>query len=64
MVKKMIEIAADGDRVAARLVLSGIWAAPKARAVPIELPEISKPDDWDDDEPLDDEDYDPLAAES
>jgi hypothetical protein len=45
MVKKMIEIAADGDRVAARLVLSRIWAAPKARAVPIELPEINKPED-------------------
>jgi hypothetical protein len=45
MVKKMIEIAAEGDRVAARLVLSRIWAAPKARAVPIELPEIDKPED-------------------
>jgi hypothetical protein len=45
MVRKMIEIAADGDRVAARLVLSRIWAAPKARAVPIELPEINKPAD-------------------
>lgn len=45
MVKKMIEIAADGDRVAARLMLSRIWAAPKARAVPIELPEINKPED-------------------
>jgi hypothetical protein len=31
--------------VAARLVLSRIWAAPKARAVPIELPEINKPED-------------------
>ncbi len=45
MVKKIIEIATDGDRVAARLVLSRIWAAPKARAVPIELPEIDKPED-------------------
>src|SRR5690349_643401 len=45
MVRKMIEIATNGDRVAARLVLSRIWAAPKARAVPIELPEINKPED-------------------
>jgi hypothetical protein len=45
MVKKMIEAAVDGDRVAARLVLNRVWAAPKGRAVAIELPEITTPAD-------------------
>jgi len=45
MVKKMIEAADGGDRVAARLVLSRIWSAPKGRAVAIELPEIRTPAD-------------------
>jgi len=33
MVRKMIDAASDGDRVAARLVLSRIWSAPKGRAI-------------------------------
>jgi hypothetical protein len=45
MVKKMIEAADGGDRVAARLVLSRIWSAPKGRAVAIDLPEIRTPAD-------------------
>jgi hypothetical protein len=45
MVKKMIEAADGGDRVAARLVLSRIWSAPKGRAVAIELPDIHTPAD-------------------
>ncbi len=45
MLKKMIEAAGEGDRVAARLVLNRIWSAPKGRAVPIELPEIHTPAD-------------------
>ena len=45
MVKKMIEHANGGDRVAARMVLNRIWAAPKARALNIELPEIRTPAD-------------------
>jgi hypothetical protein len=45
MVKKMIEAADGGDLVAARLVLSRIWSAPKGRAVAIELPEIRTPAD-------------------
>jgi hypothetical protein len=45
MVKKMIEAADGGDRVAARLVLSRIWSAPRGRAVAIELPEIGTPAD-------------------
>jgi hypothetical protein len=45
MVKKMIEAASDGDRVAARLVLNRIWSAPKGRAVTIGLPEIKTPSD-------------------
>ena len=45
MVRKMSEIAANGDRVAARLVLGRIWSAPKGRAVEIDLPEIHKPED-------------------
>ena len=45
MVKKMIEAASGGDRVAARLVLSRIWSAPKGRALEIDLPEIKTPAD-------------------
>jgi hypothetical protein len=45
MVKKMIEVANGGDRVAARLVLNRIWSAPKGRSVEIELPEIKTPAD-------------------
>ncbi len=45
LVKKMIEVAGEGDRVAARMVLSRIWAAPKSRTVPVEMPEIRAPRD-------------------
>ncbi|MFI5001218.1 MAG: DUF5681 domain-containing protein [Reyranellales bacterium] len=45
LVKKMIEVAAEGDRVAARLVLNRIWSAPRGRPVEIELPEIKTPAD-------------------
>lgn len=45
VVRKMLDAAAEGDRVAARLVLSRIWSAPKGRAVAIELPEIRTPAD-------------------
>ena len=45
MVRKMIEIAAHGDRVAARLVLNRIWSAPKGRSVQIDLPPIKSPAD-------------------
>lgn len=45
VVRKMLDAAAEGDRVAARLVLSRIWSAPKGRAVAIELPEIHTPAD-------------------
>ena len=45
MVSKMIEAAAGGDRVAARLVLSRIWSAPKGRPLQVELPDIRTPAD-------------------
>ena len=45
LVQKMIDAAAGGDRVAARLVLNRIWSAPKGRAVSVELPEIKTPAD-------------------
>ncbi len=45
MVRKMIEAAGEGDRVAARLVLNRIWSAPRGRAIQIELPEIRTPAD-------------------
>ena len=45
MVRKMIDAASGGDRVAARLVLSRIWSAPKGRAIQVELPEIDTPED-------------------
>jgi hypothetical protein len=45
IVRKMIEAAADGDRVAARLVLNRIWSAPKGRPVQVALPRIEQPAD-------------------
>ena len=45
MVRKMVEVANEGDRVAARLVLNRIWSAPKGRSVTIELPDIHTPAD-------------------
>jgi hypothetical protein len=45
IVRKMIEAAADGDRVAARLVLNRIWSAPKGRPVQVKLPPIKQPAD-------------------
>lgn len=45
VVKKMMEVATDGDRVAARLVLNRIWSAPKGRPVQIDLPDIGTPAD-------------------
>jgi hypothetical protein len=45
VVRKMVQTAVDGDRVAARLVLSRVWAAPKGRAIEIDLPEIRTPAD-------------------
>ena len=45
MVRKMIDAASEGDRVAARLVLSRIWSAPKGRAIEVELPDIRTPAD-------------------
>ena len=45
IVRKMIEAASDGDRVAARLVLNRIWSAPRGRPVQIALPEIEQPSD-------------------
>jgi len=44
MVRKMMEAGSEGDRVAARLVLSRIWSPP-TRTVAIDLPEIRTPDD-------------------
>jgi hypothetical protein len=47
MVAKMIEAASDGDRVAARLVLSRIWSAPKGRPLQVELPDPARlPISW------------------
>jgi hypothetical protein len=45
VVRKMIEAASDGDRVAARMVLNRVWSQPKGRAVAIDLPEITTPAD-------------------
>jgi len=45
VVKKMIEVASGGDRVAARMVLNRIWAAPRGRAVTFALPEVRTPAD-------------------
>ena len=45
LVRKMVEVANEGDRVAARLVLNRIWSAPKGRSVTIELPDIHTPAD-------------------
>jgi hypothetical protein len=45
VVRKMLDVASGGDRVAARLVLSRIWSAPKGRPIDVELPEIHTPED-------------------
>jgi|HubBroStandDraft_5_1064220.scaffolds.fasta_scaffold1618039_1 hypothetical protein len=45
MVRKMVEVACGGDRVAARLVLSRVWSAPKGRPIQVELPDIRTPAD-------------------
>jgi hypothetical protein len=45
VVRKMIEAASDGDRVAARLVLNRIWSAPRGRPVQLALPPIRQPAD-------------------
>ncbi len=45
LVRKMIDVATEGDRVAARLVLSRIWSAPKGRPIEVDLPLIRTPDD-------------------
>ena len=45
MVRRMIENANEGDRVAARLVLNRVWSAPKGRAIALELPAIRAPRD-------------------
>ena len=45
IVRKMIEAASDGDRVAARLVLNRIWSAPRGRPVQVSLPPIRQPAD-------------------
>ncbi len=45
VLRKILDAAAEGNAAAARLVMSRIWAAPKGRAMQIELPEIDTPDD-------------------
>ena len=45
VVKKMIEAASDGDRVAARLVLNRVWSAPRGRPVQLALSPIRQPAD-------------------
>jgi hypothetical protein len=45
VVRKMLDVAAGGDRVAARLVLNRIWSVPKGRPIEVELPEIHTPED-------------------
>jgi len=45
IVRKMIEAASGGDRVAARLVLNRIWSAPRGRPVQVALPPIKQPAD-------------------
>lgn len=45
MVQKVVDAASNGDLAAARLVLSRIWSAPKARPLQVELPEIDTPED-------------------
>ena len=45
VVRKMLDDAVEGDRVAARLVLSRIWSAPKGRPIEVELPDIRTPED-------------------
>jgi len=45
MVQKVVDAASNGDLAAARLVLSRIWSAPRARPVQIVLPQIDRPED-------------------
>ena len=45
IVRKMIEAASEGDRVAARLVLNRVWSAPRGRPVQVVLPPIRQPAD-------------------
>jgi len=45
LVQKVLDAATGGDIAAARLVLSRIWSAPKARPLQVVLPEIDTPDD-------------------
>jgi hypothetical protein len=45
IVRKMIEAASEGDRVAARLVLNRVWSAPRGRPVQLALPPIRQPAD-------------------
>ena len=45
MVQKVLDAASNGDLAAARLVLSRIWSAPKARPLQVELPQIDTPED-------------------
>jgi hypothetical protein len=45
IVRKVVEIALEGDLRAARLVLGRTWTAPKGRPLQVELPEIESPGD-------------------
>jgi hypothetical protein len=45
IVRKVVEIALEGDLRAARLVLGRTWTAPKGRPLQVELPEIESPAD-------------------
>jgi anti-sigma factor RsiW len=45
IVRKVVEVACEGDLAAARLVLSRTWSAPKGRPIQIELPDIQTPED-------------------
>jgi hypothetical protein len=44
-VRAMAKAAAEGNCVAARLVLNRVWSVPKGRAPTIDLPEIHTPQD-------------------
>ena len=44
-VNQLLDQLAEGDRVAARLVLSRVWSAPKGRPIEVELPLIRTPED-------------------
>jgi len=45
IVRKVVEVATEGDLAAARLVLSRTWSAPKGRPIQLELPDIQTPED-------------------